>query len=145
MNSNIDFLGALEDEKKLIQEQVITLQNDLQSIDRLIERYKIRNQNQLAINMPQNEKIGPTQAVRDLFDNNPERDWKPGEIRDELDKLKDNGILESSTDKLLHTVHWILRKLTEKNYIKKDSSKQIPTYKKISDSISPVSERTPIL
>ncbi len=76
------------------------------------------------------EEFGPTKAIKQMFDNNPQINFIPIVLRDKLLKLKEEGKLKSESKDLLSTTHSVLKHLVKINYIEKDESKEIPTYRR---------------
>lgn len=123
---------VLSQTAEIIQEEIDRLQVGLKAVLGLLERSPIREK--LSSNtdtvQPLNEKVGPTKAIIQMFDNSPNYNWTPGELRNKLLKLRKDGKLASKSTDMLSAVHSILKHLIKIEHIEKDSNKQIPTYRR---------------
>ena len=77
--------------------------------------------------------IGPLEAVRQVFDQAPEKHWPPQEITQRLEDLRRRNLLTAKTPKLSNATHTALNSLRESGYIirhEKDGPAGLPTYSK---------------
>jgi hypothetical protein len=138
MYDNRNIINPLKELKKQIVEQRESLKTDLEAVERLLKKHSSSEENQLPIFAKEsfNKKIKPTEAIMQLFNNDPNKAWTPSKLRDELLKLKSKGLLITESSDLQSTVHSILRLKVNNGTLIKDSTKRIPTYRiKKSDSV----------
>ena len=61
--------------------------------------------------------ITPIDAIFEIFLKYPGKKWEPTELRDELERLRKENLLDSTAENLLWTTHSVLKRLLEKKYI----------------------------
>ena len=61
----------------------------------------------------------PVPIVRQLFKDNPDKEFSPPEVRDVLQALKDKGELVSTSPETLRTAHSALRSLNRQKFIER--------------------------
>ena len=136
MNERETTLATLRQEKRKIEERLSRLKGERDAIDTTI--FYFMGGTQLSIEDVHEEKshraAGPTEAIRNLFNNNPNRKWLPGQFRNELQHMKKSGDLISDSKHILSTVHWILRALVERGEIEKGGNSKIKWYRKLENS-----------
>lgn len=126
-------LTTLRQEKRKIDEKIYRLKDERNAIDKTISYLMGDTQLQImdAFRSVPRKTIGPTEAIRDLFNQYPQKKWLPGRLRDELKDLKKNGELKTESENLLSAVHWILRAFVERGDIEKRGHDKIKWYRKI--------------
>lgn len=123
--SENSIITTLREEREKIRGQIATLEFDLNAITRVIQRFSGSQIEGRQVEMTEiihssnGETIGPTQAVRQLFDRFPKKKWTPRQIRDFLTIMKESGELTTETKKLLTTTHWLLKRFVDDEYIQK--------------------------
>jgi hypothetical protein len=65
------------------------------------------------------KQLTPLEALKEVFISNPKKRWKPSGLRDVLDQKKIDGVLDSKSKNLLHTVHSGLKSLLNQQFIDK--------------------------
>ena len=120
---NSEIVNELDERQADIAIQIKRLQNDMDAIQRTKEIFVDRSKDQIEmkdiIETPSNEKIKPTQAIRQIFVTYPDRKWFPGQIRDRLETMRDANKLESNYQNLLFAVHSILSGMVKREEIEK--------------------------
>lgn len=72
------------------------------------------------ISIKEKEKIGGTDAVRNLFSQDPTRRWAPREVRHELETMLSEGLLDTQRSRISPDfVHSILSALVKQNFLDK--------------------------
>ena len=66
---------------------------------------------------PNGKILKPVQAIKRLFKDNPTKAFKPTELRDYLQGLKNSGKLEHKGSSILTTTHTVIRGLKKQNLI----------------------------
>lgn len=104
-------ISELRREKRKIKDEVARLRKEEEAIDITISRLSGVTQLTLTdeLDTEVTEPLGPTAAIRQLFEQYPTKKWYPGNIRDELNDMKKHGELATESKNILNTVHWILR------------------------------------
>lgn len=131
-------LTVLRQEKRNLDEKLSRLKRERDAIDTSISY--LMGSNLLSLDETFEEvgqkSVGPTDAVRNLFNLYPQKKWLPGHLRDELNVLKNVGLLESESENLLSSVHWILRALYRdgEGEIEKGGKGKIKWYRKLENS-----------
>ncbi|MFB0516286.1 MAG: hypothetical protein ACETWG_06745 [Candidatus Neomarinimicrobiota bacterium] len=122
--------------QEIIQEYNLKI-TELQAARSAVERalmWLTRTNGQLEIDefvtAPKSGQIGPTEAVKGLFDSNPSKRWSARELRDKLEQMKNEGKLVTNARDLLTTVHWLLLDFVNKEYIEKYGARHKATYRK---------------
>jgi hypothetical protein len=134
-NVGIYKMNDLNQIRQNILAEIETLKKDLETIERLDNKYLTTKQISLPINAnsissSNNGKIpGVRKAVEKLFLQFPNKEWKPVAIAKELEKMKANGHLETEAKSMRIAVHGALRNFENKGFIIKKGGKRIPTYK----------------
>ena len=75
--------------------------------------------------------LGPTEALKSLFDTSPNKRWKAVELRDRMREMKESGELKSTSKELLKSVYYLLRRFKDREYIEKHSYGQNSWYRKV--------------
>lgn len=138
MNRNNDILTGLLKEKDTIRMQIAGLEADLEAVDRLLNRFSRNQQIEMPIStkplQPQPNALGLTEAVKDCFERYPNKQWSPAELRDRLKEMKRRGELKSEAKDFLPTIHVIIKKLINDDFVKLAREQSDPVrkwYKKI--------------
>lgn len=124
-------LADLLKERELIRMQMHVLRDDLEAVNRLLKRFSKNQQAELPIStqLPQLNVLGLTEAVKQFFENFPDKEWAPAELRDRLKEMRRRGELKSGAKDFLPTIHMIIRKLIEKDFIYKVKEQTNPPRK----------------
>lgn len=85
-------------------------------------------------NSSQARKIGPVEAVRRIFEANPDKRLRPATLRDELLALKNSGRLHTTSEDMQNTVYWAVHTLVRQRFVIKGGDRRKPWYKKASAS-----------
>jgi hypothetical protein len=107
---------------------------ELKVLVRLIEKHKTNG-----IEQPKEKVISSSdsvvgkslvQVVRSLFRDNPDKEFSPGNVRDYLQPLIEQGKLKSETDEVIRIAHRTLRSLIRQNFVDKIKREgEYPVYK----------------
>ena len=132
MDENKDISGILKGLKKQIVEQIESLKTDLDAVERLLKKHSFKEEDQLPLffDNPSSEAMTPTEALLKILNENPDKSWTPGELRDEFVKLREKKLLRTESKDLLSGIHSILKLHVKIGDIEKDHSKKIPEYRK---------------
>lgn len=141
MNEVKELVDHLRAARKVIVNKLMALdadtralKNDLSAIDIMLSKQnqedaKIKIYHQGSINFLETIKTyQPIDAIRKIFKANPRKAWKPGELRDELQIMREQGSLSSKAKDLLFLTHSCLKSLIKNGEIIKDSNPDIPVY-----------------
>ncbi|MDP8239259.1 MAG: hypothetical protein P9X24_09220 [Candidatus Hatepunaea meridiana] len=72
----------------------------------------------------------PMAVIKRFFDEQPNKNWSPVELRKILEDMNAKGNLKTKTKSMLWTIHGTLRPLADKGYIVKSGKGKQITYKK---------------
>ena len=136
MDNNKSISETLEEEKKQIVEQIEELKGDLQAVERLLRKHKIKEEKQMSIPLGNSHKksLGPTDALKQIFNSNPDKSWTPSELTEKIREMKEKGYLKTDSNNMLSAVHTVLRKKVINGSIIKVTSGKKPKYKKSASS-----------
>lgn len=126
-----NILTELLKEKETIRMQVATLNEDLEAVNRLLKRFSKNQQIEIQIStqLPQPDALGLTEAIRQLFEQYPEKEWSPAEIRNRLNEMKLRGEINSEAKDFLPSTHLIIKKLINNDFVEKVREQADPTRK----------------
>ena len=126
-------LEALKTGIKEYTQQIEELEAEREVARKMLLRFSSNGQTEIKeiVLDSHSVKIGPTLAMKELFEGSPQRKWKAPELRDKLQNMKDSGVLESNAQNLLTTVYYLLKRLCKRGYIEKYSAGQRSWYRKI--------------
>ena len=124
-------LKDLRKEKDTIRGQIATLEADLGAVDRLLKRFSSNHQIEISnlTQLPQLNVLGLTGAVTQFFENYPNKEWAPAELRDRLKEMKRRGELNSKAKDFLPTIHMIIKKLIDDEFVIMTKEQTDPTRK----------------
>lgn len=128
MNSNQIFINELTRERERILREIQGLQSELEVIQRLLAKRVSSESNLITDAYIKKPQRRPLQALKKIFSDNPKNDFIPGQLRDELQKLRDNKLLKSNANNLLFVTHSALKSLLKKNIIIKNDMADPPSY-----------------
>lgn len=125
-------LEALKTGVKEYTQQIEDLEAEREVARKMLLRFSSNGQTEIKeiVLDSHSVKIGPTLAMKELFDGSPQRKWKAPELRDKLQNMKESGVLESEAKNLLTTVYYLLERLRKKKYIKRRHSSTGTWYRK---------------
>lgn len=128
-----NMLEALKSGIKEYNQQIEELEAEREVARKMLLRFSSNGQTEIkeVVLDTHSVKIGPTLAIKELFNGSPQRKWKAPELRDKLQNMKESGVLETEAKNLLPTVYYLLKRLIKKDYIKKDYSSTGTWYRKI--------------
>lgn len=123
--NNHEILNGLEERESEIKIQIERLKGDLVTIARAKVLFEGETESQISRKTtgetPVEEKIKPTQAIREIFETYPGRMWYPGDLRDKLQTMNDANKLNTGYENLLYAVHSILREMEKQGEIEKSA------------------------
>ena len=125
------FEAALADRRRFLMGKVMALQRDLgvaqeqlAAVDTLLKDTQLplpissKGTNEPILDSD-HSVVGPVSAIIDLFRSHESRVWTPPELRDQLQRLKDEGKLLSNSENFLGTVHTVLKPLLKRKAIER--------------------------
>ncbi len=118
---------ALADRRKFLLNKVNEIQRELNAVQEQLAAVKTllkgpqfpisgNGNSEVALRV---EAVGPVEAITSIFRNNHTRAWNPSELRDELQKLKEQGKLHSESDNLLGSAHTVLKSFGKRKIIER--------------------------
>lgn len=117
------------------------LATELKIVLRMMQRYipqngvdsqTNKNISESITKVEESKLVKPSQVLRRIFKENPDKEYSPAQLRDILSEVKRRGELIMRSKNLLVTTHTILRILTKKKFIRKiDKSDGTPVYQKV--------------
>ena len=124
------FETALADRRRFLNGKVKALQRDLGvAQEQLAAVDTLLKDTQLPLSISSNgtnepildsdHSVGPVDAITDLFRSHESRAWTPPELRDQLQRLKDEGKLLSNSENFLGSVHAVLKPLLKNKTIER--------------------------
>jgi len=136
MNKNNDMITDLLKDKDTIRNQIAVLEADLEAVDRLLKRHSSNHQVEIPITaeLLQPNALGLTEAVTQLFEEPPSKEWSPAEIRNRLNEMNRIGEIKSNARDFLPSVHLIIKRLIKNNIVEMTREQTDPVrkwYKKI--------------
>ena len=118
-----DRRGILMGKVKALQRDLGVTQEQLAAVDTLLKDTQLplpissKGTNEPILDS--DHSVGPVDAIIDLFRSHESRAWTPPELRDQLQRLKDEGKLLSNSENLLGSVHTVLKPLLKKKAIER--------------------------
>ena len=136
MNMQETLISELRREKRKIDDEFNRLKKEKEAIDITISRLSGNTQLSLTdeLDIEITKPLGPTAAIRQLFEQYPTKKWYPGDIRDELNDMKKHKELATESKSILNTVHWILRGFVENEEVEKSKIGRRTWYRKLQNS-----------
>lgn len=112
--------------------QIEELEAEREVAKRMLARFSGNGQSEIrgVITVTKTNVLGPTEALKSLFDTFPNKRWKAVELRDGLREMKESGELKSTSKELLKSVYYLLRRFKDRGYIEKHSYGQNSWYRK---------------
>ena len=110
--------------------QIEELEAERDVAKRMLARFSGNGQTEIqgTVAVTKSAILGPTEAMKYLFDTFPNKKWKAVELRDRLRKMKDEGSLNSQSSELIKSVYYLLRRFIDREYIDKHSYGQNSWY-----------------
>ena len=128
MDSNQIFINELTRERERILLDIQKLKSELEVIQRLLAKRVSSESDLMTDSYIMKQQRRPLQAIKKIFSDSPKKDFTPGQLRDELQRLRDNKSLKSNASNLLSVTHSALKSLVKKNLIVKNDMTDPPSY-----------------
>lgn len=119
-----EIIEALKQQKKKFNKYAEEIQKAIEILEENMERTSTY------VNGEPGVHLGICEVIKKMFDEDPQKDWTPPALRDELQKMRTKGLLKSKAKKLLSSVHLPLQRLVRNEYVKKIGSGLNAKYRK---------------
>ena len=126
----------LKSKRRELESQIERLKDILMAIDKTIDIFVNEQVPMVEIltSTGNGKAMGPTGALKYLFETFPTKKWYPRQLADRLQEMKDIGEVETDSNNLMWTVHGLLRVFVEKEYLEKHGMKRKKWYRKLQNS-----------
>ncbi len=131
-----NMVELLRQKARNIESDIEILTEDLKAIHRTIAKFSINGQLDMLLESvlrKDNERMGPTEAVRKIIYSHPDKKWKPKEISFQFQAMYDYGSIEMKSDAkapIPTLVHGILGRLRKKGDVERKGIKGNHWYRK---------------
>ena len=117
----------LESHLELVKDRLVAIDKTIDLfVNKQVPKVKI-----LTTTSGNGKMMGPTDALKYLFDTFPTKKWYPRQLADRLQEMKDIGEVETESENLMWTVHGLLRVFAEKDLVEKHGIKRKKWYRKM--------------
>lgn len=118
MENKIIQLDLLE-EKKKISFQIESLKKDLEAVNRLLEKYDNDDSKTLYTDGMIYESKKLSDAISELFDAYPTKEWKSTDVIKNMEVLRDEGKIHTKTKDFATSVRSVIKSMIVKGYVMK--------------------------
>ena len=122
----MDTLEALKMARNDMKVQIDLLKKDLDALDRIISRQSGQATLTCISNVPvaNRNSVGPTEAIKDFFQKNPSKEIRASQLISVLERMKEEGLLETQSKSIRDTTTSTLRNLIKVGFLSRSGSRK---------------------